>query len=212
VQTQHLVVDDPVEELEAAAGTGAGKLRDEAVGFVREQDDEVIACAIPALRAARKLSVDSRRDGGFDDLAASCAARLTARLGRPARADDDWSITPAGGCTCELCGTLDAFLRDPAARTLEWPLAKERRKHIHYRIDLAELPVRHETRRQGRPFTLVLTKTQALFEREQRARKQDEADLAWLTNQWSLTSEAGRHINVEKSPGKRRKTTDKFPR
>jgi hypothetical protein len=36
-------------------------------------------------------------------------------------------------------------------RTFEWPLAKERRQHIHPRIDTAELPVSHLTRRQGRP-------------------------------------------------------------
>jgi hypothetical protein len=48
-------------------------------------------------------------------------------------------------------------------------------------IDGAELPVRHQTRREGRPHTLVLTKTKDLFEREVQARRRDEADLAWLT-------------------------------
>lgn len=39
------------------------------------------------------------------------------------------------------------------------------------------------TKRSGRPYTLVLTKTQMLFEREQQARARDEADLAWLTTE-----------------------------
>ena len=38
---------------------------------------------------------------------------------------------------------------------------------MHSRIDAAELPVTHVTRRQGRPYTLVLAKTDALFAREQ---------------------------------------------
>lgn len=45
---------------------------------------------------------------------------------------------------------------------------------------LSELPVRHQTRRQGRPYTLVLTKTEAIFEQGMEKRRQDEADLAWL--------------------------------
>jgi hypothetical protein len=173
--------------LTAAAVTGAVSLRDEVVGFGRQQGDEVIACVMPSLRAAGTLPADMRRDGGFDDLAADCAARLRARLARPPRADDDWSIELPDGCACELCNTLGAFLRNPARRTLEWPLAQERRRHVHSRIDAAELPVRHETRRKGRPYTLVLTKSQALFELERQARILDEADLEWLTREWKLT-------------------------
>jgi len=75
---------------------------------------------------------------------------------------------------------LGEFLTDPARRVLDWPLAKERRRHVHGRLDSAELPVRHLTRRTGRPYTLVLTKTEAIFERERQARRRDEADLAWL--------------------------------
>lgn len=170
--------------LTAAAVTGAVGLPDKAVGFVRQQGDEVISCVMPALRAAGKLPGDTRRDGGFDDLAADCAARLRARLARAPRADDDWSIEPPDGCGCELCDTLGTFLRDPARRTFEWPIAQQRRRHVHARIDAAELPVRHETRRQGRPYTLVLVKSRALFEREQQARIRDKADLQWLTGEW----------------------------
>ena len=46
--------------------------------------------------------------------------------------------------------------------------------------DGAELPVHHQTRRSGRPYTLVLTKTDALFEREREERQRDQSDLAWL--------------------------------
>jgi len=53
---------------------------------------------------------------------------------------------------------------------------------VHTRIDSAELPVRHQTRRKGRPYTLVLTKTQELFTRERTVRSQAAADLAWLTS------------------------------
>src|SRR5579859_4149752 len=70
-------------------------------------------------------------------------------------------------------------------RTFEWPLAKDGRQHVHSRIDGAELPVTHLTRRQGRPYTLVLYKTDALFTREHEARVRDETDLAWLAGEWT---------------------------
>jgi predicted 2-oxoglutarate/Fe(II)-dependent dioxygenase YbiX len=173
--------------LTAAAAIGAASTRDTVSGYIREAQDTVTALEMSALRAAAELPRDGTRgDAGFGDLAADCAARLRARLARPQRAPGDWSIElPAGGCTCDLCDILRVFAEDKSRRTFEWPLAKERRQHVHARIDAAELPVTHVTRRQGRPYTLVLTKTDALFAREQEARIRDETDLKWLAAQWT---------------------------
>jgi 2OG-Fe(II) oxygenase superfamily len=173
--------------LTAAAVIGAVGTRDMVTGYIREQGEAVTALEMSALRAAAELSGDGTRgEAGFGDQAADCAARLRARLARPQRAPGDWSIElPAGGCTCDLCGTLRAFLNDKGRRTLEWPLAKQRRQHVHSRVDTAELPVTHLTRRQGSPYTLVLTKTDALFAREAEARTRDETDLEWLSAQWN---------------------------
>jgi hypothetical protein len=172
--------------LTAAATIGAASTRDAVFGYVRNQGDAVTALEMSALHAAADLSRNGAHSGaGFGDLAADCAARLRARLARPQRASGDWSVElPAGNCTCELCDSLRVFLEDESRRTFQWPLAKERRRHIHSRIDAAELPVTHVTRRQGRPYTLVLNKTDALFTREQEARTRDETDLEWLAAQW----------------------------
>jgi predicted 2-oxoglutarate/Fe(II)-dependent dioxygenase YbiX len=174
--------------LTAAAAVGAASTRDTVSRYIRKQEDPVTALEVSALRAAAELSQDVTRGGaGFADLAADCAARLRARLTRPQRASGDWSIRlPAAGCTCDLCDTLRVFLEDRDRRTFEWPLAQQRRQHVHSRIDAAELPVTHETRRQGRPYSLVLHKTDALFAREQEARAKDETDLEWLAAQWNL--------------------------
>ncbi len=145
------------------------------------------ALEMSALRAAAEPPWDGERgDAGFGDLAADCAARLRARLARPQRASGDWSIElPEGGCTCDLCGALGEFLGDKSRRTFEWPLAQQGRQHVHSRIDAAELPVTHVTRRQGRPYTLILNKTDALFAREQQVRARDETDLEWLAAEWN---------------------------
>jgi predicted 2-oxoglutarate/Fe(II)-dependent dioxygenase YbiX len=173
--------------LTAAAAIGAVGTRGAVTGYVRKQQDAVTALEMPALHAAAELSRDGTRgDAGFGEMAADGAARLRARLARPRRAAGDWSIElPAGGCACELCDTLRIFLEDKSRRTFEWPLAQQRRQHVHSRIDAAELPVTHVTRRQGRPYTLVLAKTDALFAREQQARTRDETDLEWLMAQWN---------------------------
>jgi predicted 2-oxoglutarate/Fe(II)-dependent dioxygenase YbiX len=172
--------------LTAAAAIGAAGTRDALCDYILKQDDVVTALEMPALRAAVEVPGDGARDAGFGEVAADCAGRLRARLARPHRASGDWSIgLPPSGCACDLCDTLRAFLEDSSRRSFEWPLAKERRQHVHSGIDAAELPVTHSTRRHGRPYTLVLTKTDALFAREQEARIKNETDLEWLTAQWN---------------------------
>jgi hypothetical protein len=106
---------------------------------------------------------------------------LTRFLDRPVRKPGDWSIRWTG-CGCELCDRLAEFLGARAQGTEEWPLAKPGRQHIHQQIDAAGLPVRHLARRQGRPYTLLLTKTEDLFGHEDEARQQARADLEWLTS------------------------------
>jgi hypothetical protein len=173
--------------LTAAAAIGAASTRDTVTGSIRKQQDAVTALEMSALRAAAELPRDGTRgEAGLGDLAADCAARLRARHARPQREGGDWSIElPAGGCTCDLCDTLREFLADKSRRTFDWPLAQQRRQHVHSRIDAAELPVSHVTRRQGRPYTLVLNKTNALFSREGEARARDQTNLEWLAAQWN---------------------------
>lgn len=117
---------------------------------------------------------------GLEALHADCTRTLTELLATPARAPDDWSITTQLGCKCGLCGRLGQFLRAKTERQLPWPLANDARAHVHQTITSCELPVTHVTQRVGRPYTLVLTKTAALFAREVTARKGYLQDLAWL--------------------------------
>jgi hypothetical protein len=173
--------------LTAIAVVGAESTLNKVAGYIRQQDDSVAMLELSALRAVVEPPRDrAQGDAGFGALAADCATRLRARLARPQRAPGDWAVELPAGCTCELCGTLRAFLADPGRRAFDWPLAKDGRQHIHARIDGAELPVTHVTRRQGRPYTLVLNKTDALFTREQESRATDETDMTWLATAWNV--------------------------
>jgi hypothetical protein len=176
-QLQQLAL--PLRHVLAAADE---ELRDGILAALREPGDTVLECLMPLLRhAAEAITPAEWGEAGLDAMARDCADRLRAVCERPQRAAGDWSVA-WDGCGCELCGVLGAFLGSPSRQVLEWPLAKEGRRHVHTRIDSAELPVRHQTRRQGRPYTLVLTKTQELFTRERTVRSQAAADLAWLTS------------------------------
>ncbi len=163
--------------LESTEVAGADDLREEAVGFLCAAENEpLVPCLVQLLRGAGERLEAATREA----LRTHAIWLFADRLSYPARAQGDWSIDLPADCRCELCATLAEFLADPDRRSLEWPLAKEGRKHVHRRVDEHELPVHHETRRSGRPYTLVLTKTPELFEREAAERRAWQADLDWL--------------------------------
>jgi len=101
-------------------------------------------------------------------------------VNEPPRQVGDWSILTDLSCRCERCRKLQAFLTARERKVFEWPLAEEHRAHVHQMIERHELPLAHQTRRTGRPYTLVLTKRGALFERDAARRKRWMEDLEWL--------------------------------
>ena len=109
-----------------------------------------------------------------------CSESLATWLSAPPREPGDWSIPTPLGCRCERCTKLHAFLAARERRVFEWPLAKQHRAHVHQTIERNELPLAHQTRRTGSPYTLVLTKREALFERDAAQRKRWLKDLEWL--------------------------------
>jgi hypothetical protein len=133
------------------------------------------------LRMAKdNYAPSTRRTLGLRPVHAHCLQVVTDRLGEPVRASTDWSIRVPIRCSCALCKTLTQFLRASDQRLCEWRLAKHNRAHIHRAIDAHDLPVTHTTRRTGSPFTLVLAKTAALFERDAAERETWRQDLQWL--------------------------------
>lgn len=143
------------------------------------------------LRAAhRDHRPDALRRLGLRSLHAHCVLALTTALAAPARALDDWSIQTPLRCSCELCATLTRFLRSVDNARLEWPLVTEQRRHVHGIIDSHDLPLCHTTRRTGRPYTLTLEKTAAVFERDAAERRLWKSELEWLKKTASSFSSA----------------------
>ena len=168
--------------LEGAALAELGDVYDEAVTWLCAHENEPLLPGLVGLLwlAGRSRASEAPELPRLGDIRHRCMQLLETLLAAPPRAEDDWSIEPPRECGCDLCGTLAEFLAARDDSRLEWPLAKEKRKHVHRMIDTHELPVRHETRRSGRPYTLVLTKTEAVFAGEAAKRRSWEADLSWL--------------------------------
>jgi hypothetical protein len=178
--------------LETAAVIQAPALRDDLIAFLTAPET-----ALPLMTAGALLQRcrDARtpaavRALGLQALYRHVVGSLERALEAKPRSSDDWSIEPPPGCSCELCKQLSAFLRDRGRIQHAWPLAKERRRHIHEVIDRHRLPVTHTTVRRGRPQTLVLTKQKALFEREAALRARQKTLLSWLKKQRSAFSDA----------------------
>ena len=164
-----------------AAISAEPEIVEAAVAVFTETDGAVSRrWVMTVLRALRKDDPEVRASSGFDALARNTLVWLEFSLARPPRQLDDWSIELPRGCRCPVCVTLNSFLVDPERRMMDWPLREQSRRHVHERIGGNELPVRHVTRRVGRPYTLQLTKTPALFEREHQERQADKVDLQWL--------------------------------
>lgn len=149
-----------------------------------ELESAEIDLLVLLLRTAASKQRASRSAAlGLERVRDRCTRALTVRLSEAPRADDDWSMPAPSDCTCDLCRRLASFLQARDRRRFEWPLAKAGRLHVHRAIDDHDLPVTHETRRSGSPYTLVLTKTRALFERDRAQRKRWKADLEWFEKQ-----------------------------
>jgi hypothetical protein len=166
--------------LDGCVACGAGSVQADVLNFLASGECPPRALVSLLEAAAKTYERQGLRKLGLGPVRDLAQKALAEAVRKPARAGDDWSIPLPVGCRCALCKELARFLSDRARTRFDWPLAQDKRAHVHRRIDASELPVTHATLRSGRPYTLVLQKTSALFEREKKERAAWEAGLAWL--------------------------------
>lgn len=124
---------------------------------------------------------DAAGSPSFTALWRGSADFLLSRSPAPPATPSDWTL-PADvlRCDCERCGALRRFCADPEAtehrvRAVQWA-----RDHLTDRIDRSGLDLRHETDKRGRPYTLVVFKTRASYERRLREYEGDVAAMRQL--------------------------------
>ena len=170
---------------DSAAVLSASAIRDRLLAFLLAPGTALpILAAAEFLRMCRlKRTPDSLRALGVSPLFRRVADTLQQSVAAPPRGASDWSIAVPLSCRCALCAELSAFLDDSQRTQFSWPLAKYERQHIHQILDGHHLPVAHETTRHGRPYTLVLTKQQALFQHAAALRAKQQEQLVYLAQQ-----------------------------
>ena len=117
---------------------------------------------VAALEKAGGLNLNKPVATALESLRVRTHELIRDRMENATRLPGDWRLTIETGCRCADCATLNDFLKS-ASEAISLPLAKERRRHLHGKIDGLELPVDHRTRRQGSPYVLVLRKQRKLF-------------------------------------------------
>jgi hypothetical protein len=168
--------------IESSRATQQPDLSARVIAFLTGDAAELpVQVPIGLLRNAKEHHAPTTlKNWGLRPVHAHCLQIVTARVNEQTRARTDWSIRTLIRCSCGLCETLTQFLRASDKVRYEWKLAKNHRAHIHRSIDAYDLPVTHTTRRTGSPFTLVLAKTAAVFERDAAERQIWQQELQWL--------------------------------
>ncbi|MFO0756206.1 MAG: 2OG-Fe(II) oxygenase [Byssovorax sp.] len=176
------VVGHALALLDGAVSANASAVRDELIAFMTNGQTRLPWSIAAALLRKSRTGRDAAAVAalGLAPLVDHLVKEIEAALAEPERSLSDWSIAPPGDCKCALCKELGSFLRDGTKIRHVWPLAKDNRQHIHRVIDGADLPVTHETLREGRPQSLVLTKQNTLFSRARALRDEQKKLLAWL--------------------------------
>ena len=87
-------------------------------------------------------------------------------IGNEPAKPQDWALNQRG-CGCRDFQGLDDFLTDPHARIRRFPVGKQRRAHLHQKLDGTGCT--HETERLGNPQTLIVTKTRSVWEKAHKA-------------------------------------------
>jgi hypothetical protein len=146
---------------------------------------------------------------------AHCRAELERRTAKAPTPPADFARSDKLSCTCRDCRELGRFLADPNESVCRFPLAKERRRHLHQIIDGSRCDLTHVTTRTGSPYSLVCTKTIASYERAHEIYSRDQENLKRLRaikKNWDQANTKRRFVSSKNPPNKSNTATGRVPR
>ena len=85
----------------------------------------------------------------------------------------DWTRPAEVTCKCKNCNRLKTFLADGTVETDRLTAAEYDRDHVLHQISRDQLDVSTTLSKQGRPYTLIMSKTQGSYERAVKQHEQD---------------------------------------
>ena len=142
--------------------------------------DRALPLALAELAKLDGMAGDATGSAGFATLWRHAAAFLLARSPAPPEEPRDWLIESSVGCDCPNCRRLQAFCADPVATTLRFSVRQDIRLHVESVITFGRLDIDGRTEHEGRPYTLICTKTRGSYERRCAQYAQDVAHMRLL--------------------------------
>jgi hypothetical protein len=130
-------------------------------------------CALESwLRSAAALPNDA-----ISHWLSVCRTEVAARVEKAPVKPADYRRPAKLSCDCRDCRELSAFLADPTAAVHRFRVSENRRGHLQQISRRHGCDLTHVTERQGRPYTLVCTKTTASYDEACRVYKRDQQSL-----------------------------------
>ena len=106
------------------------------------------------------------KDGPLQMLLAYCISQLETALQKVVPAPINNAKTVEFMCFCDDCDELVDFLRHPTKVKHRFKVGKSRRQHIHEQLEYSGVDATDTTERVGNQDTLVVTKTNASYEKD----------------------------------------------
>jgi hypothetical protein len=167
--------------LKALVASGRNEDLSRVIRFVENSPDEFSLddCQVPCLKS---VVLWSQKQFGLVhphlmSWLASIRQKLESATATQPAPPADWARPAEVACTCQYCAQLNAFLADPANEVGRIPAREDMRQHLIGMIGRHDCDLKHALERKGSPYSLVLTKTTASFER---AAKRFEANCRLL--------------------------------
>lgn len=133
---------------------------------------------LAAIFALERQLAKRSADKAISRWLAACRRELEKRTAQAPQKPADFRRAAQLSCDCRDCRALSEFLADPDRQEARFPLAKERRRHLHGVIDGDHCDCTHVTEHRGSPHTLVCTKTTASYEAACKIHQRDSKNLS----------------------------------
>ena len=100
----------------------------------------------------------------LEELGGYLRSNIDLELAEGLRSPDDWSIKKSLPCSCEHCQSVEVFLNSHTERQGVWSVVQDHRYHIRDSLSQFKLPIELTTLKKGRPYKLLIEKTEKLYE------------------------------------------------
>ncbi len=115
---------------------------------------------IPALKKIHPFVVKNLPySQSYKKLLDHCICEIEKSTSKTLKKPSNWAQKVKSDCNCADCSELNTFLQNPNEQVHRFKAGKNRRQHLHQKIDSYVSDMTHVTERKGSPFTLVCTKT-----------------------------------------------------